>query len=133
MKLKTMAPLLYPALLSFPRGCISSSKIIINRNLPSCKNCIHFIPYDGTDFGSSLGKCHNYGTKNIISDKIHYEYADNCRQDKTKCGKEGRHFEKELNLPLKKMKHYIKNNWTILLLSTFYLVALPIYISVLLQ
>lgn len=131
MKLHSMIPFLYPSLLSYSHGCIPSSKFIINRNLPSCKNCVHFSPYHEFDFGSSLSHCQKFGTKNIVSDKIHYEYADNCRRDESKCGKEGRYFEPEPNLSWKIGKHYTIANWRILLASiyifgTLYFVSLLI-------
>ena len=41
------------------------------------------------------GKCAKYGFKNLITGKIHYDYAINIRQDKTKCGEEGILFEEK--------------------------------------
>lgn len=126
MKLLFITLFIYPSLLSYSHGC---SKIIVNRNLPSCKNCIHFAPYYTSPFGSSLSSCQKFGTKNIISDEIHYEFADSCRKDDSKCGKEGNYFEQEPNLQLKMMKHYIVEKMPIILAFA----GVSLYISVLLQ
>jgi hypothetical protein len=70
-----------------------SDKIIKNINVPSCKNCIYYKPrmFD-SDFTSTLNICEKFGNKNIITDKITYDYADLCRQSDTKCGEEGKYF-----------------------------------------
>ena len=67
---------------------INSKKFIKNINMIPCRNCIHYKPYSYSDY-STLSKCENFGEKNIISNEITYEYADHCRNDETKCGKEG--------------------------------------------
>jgi len=68
---------------------------IINGNLPSCSRCIHYrnsftigIPLD-----NHFGKCTKFGTKDIITGKIIYDYADNIRNDENKCGQDGFLFE----------------------------------------
>jgi len=87
---------------------IQSKSVIKNINLPSCKNCVHFQPYNsGFEFTSSLGTCNKFGVKNILTDKIKYDYADACRQDENQCGKEGKYFEEEKNLHLKMFTHKI--------------------------
>lgn len=85
---------------------VNSEKIIKNININSCKNCVHFKPYllDG-DFTSKMSKCQNFGSKDIITNKITYDYADLCREDESKCGKEGKFFEKEENINLKILTH----------------------------
>jgi hypothetical protein len=45
-----------------------------------------------SDFTSTLNICEKFGNKNIITDKITYDYADLCRQSDTKCGEEGKYF-----------------------------------------
>lgn len=84
-----------------------SEKIIKNINFPSCRNCIHFKPNSNYKFTSVLNKCHKFGEKNIITDEITYQYADSCRLDESKCGKEGLYFEEEKNIELKILKHNI--------------------------
>jgi hypothetical protein len=89
-----------------------SEKIIINKYLPSCRNCIYYEPSKiDKDFSSSyFSKCNKFGEKNIITDKIEYNFADGCRRDETKCGREGKFFEKEENINMKILKHNIVRN-----------------------
>jgi hypothetical protein len=98
---------------------VSSEKIIKNINIPSCRNCVHYKPsYSTTDFTGSFNKCHKFGNKNIITNKISYDYADMCRNNENKCGNEGKYFEEEKNVELKIFTHQIISNIpNILLLS----------------
>ena len=48
-----------------------------------------------------------FGDKNIVNDEITYEYADQCRRDINKCGKEGKYFEEDVNLPYKILVHKV--------------------------
>ena len=103
-------------------------QMIRNVDLPSCKNCKHFMPSSYTsDFTSSFAKCNKFGDKNIINDEITYDYVELCRSDENKCGHEGKYFEKEKNIKLKILKHLIIKN------STYYIIAisflLPIYLK----
>jgi len=85
-----------------------SDKIIKNINIPACKNCIYYKPrMSDTDFTSTFNICEKFGTKNIITDKITYDYADLCRQLNDKCGEEGKYFENEPYIKSKIMKHWI--------------------------
>ena len=85
---------------------INSEKIIKNINIPSCRNCIHYKPsYYTTDFTASYNKCDKFGDKNIITNKISYNYADMCRKDEKMCGYEGKYFELEKNIELKILTH----------------------------
>ena len=73
-----------------------------------CMNCIHFKPprYN-IDFASSTGICKKFSKK-------YEEFAGICRIDELKCGKEGKHFEKEPHLYTKMIKHqliYIAPFW----------------------
>lgn len=62
-------------------------------NLPSCINCVHFLEYQKSEpynyAYSELGKCSKFGTKNMISGEIKYDFASHCRDDKDKCGQKG--------------------------------------------
>ena len=90
---------------------VECKQIIRNANIPSCKNCIYFNPkYTNNDFTSSLTRCTKFGDKNILTDEITYDFADCCRNDETKCGKEGKYFEQEKNINLKILKHKIISN-----------------------
>jgi len=69
---------------------VNCTKIIINGNFPSCRNCVYYKPNQyNNDFTSTFGKCQVFMNKDIITDKITYEYADTCRYDDSKCGKIG--------------------------------------------
>ena len=107
---------------------VNSERIIRNINTPSCKNCIHYEPniYD-YDINSSLNKCNNFGSKDIITNKIDYDYANECRKDEMKCGIEAKYFEKEKNIELKMTKFKILKNFPIILFYTY----ISIYILVL--
>jgi hypothetical protein len=98
---------------------VSSEKIIKNINIPSCRNCVHYKPsYYTTDFTASSNTCDKFGVKNIITNKISYDYADMCRNNENKCGNEGKYFEKEKNVELKIFTHQIISSIpNILLLS----------------
>ena len=66
-----------------------------------CMKCIHFKPARyNIDFASSSGTCKKFSKKNV-------EYADICRMNELKCGKEGKHFEKEPHLYTKMIKHHL--------------------------
>lgn len=79
------------------------SPTIKNIELPVCKNCIHFLPFHANkpeDMGM-LGKCNMYGTKNIITGAIHYEFAEHARQNLFQCGQGGGNYEEKViqNVP----------------------------------
>jgi len=90
---------------------INSEKIIKNINIPSCRNCIHYKPsYYTTDFTASYNKCDKFGDKDIITNKISYDYVDSCRRDEQKCGYDGKYFELEKNIELKIFTHQLISN-----------------------
>ena len=72
----------------------TSGFFIKNMNAPSCKNCIHFMEYKSIydKENLDLSTCKLYGEKNIISDKIKYEFALICRNNENKCGINAKHF-----------------------------------------
>ena len=83
-----------------------------------CKNCIHFKPprYN-IDFASSSGICKKFSKKNV-------EYADICRMNELKCGKEGKYFEKEPHLYTKMIKHqliYVAPFWASLTVTVVFM------------
>lgn len=84
---------------------VNCEKIIRNVNFPACKNCIYYKPSEYNTFVSGLNKCEKFGDKNINTDEILYDYAESCRKDETKCGMEGKYFEKEKNMNMKILKH----------------------------
>jgi hypothetical protein len=98
-------------LIYFLPSLVHSEKIIKNVNLPACRNCIHYQPdtfYN--DFTSLLNKCNKFGDKNIVTDKITYDFADHCRNDDSKCGKEGKYFVEEPNINMKVLKYSLLKN-----------------------
>jgi hypothetical protein len=123
-----MKVLLFFSVSSFFFSIINSHKIIKNIDFPSCKNCIYYKPCPYSDFTSIyVSKCNKFGVKNIISDEITYEYASSCRDDESKCGKEGIYFQKEENLSRKKVRHIIQRNTPTIFFSVsmlFYLLYL---------
>lgn len=121
----------YLLLYLLPR-LVHSEKIIKNVNLPACRNCIHYQPdpfYN--DFTSLLNKCNKFGDKNIVTDKITYDFADQCRNDESKCGKEGKYFQEEPNIHMKILKYSLLQNmpYGILVLGLGGMVVLQIYLS----
>ena len=85
-----------------------TNKIIRNIEFPSCKNCVHFRPPSwSNDFTDTYSKCEKFGTKDVVTDKISYNFAETCRVDEDLCGKSGKYFEKEPLIILKKLKHKI--------------------------
>lgn len=89
--------------------CFDSSKFVKNYNFNSCKNCKFFIPDTYYyDFTWEFNKYNKFGVKNIVSDKIDFDYAKSCRNDDSKCGVEGKFFEKEPNLYSKVIIHKIR-------------------------
>jgi len=84
---------------------IKCENIIVNKNIPACRNCIYHKP-NRNDFTSTLSLCEKFGEKSIITDNIEYEFVNRCRNDESKCGKNGKYFEEEPNIQLKIAKHY---------------------------
>jgi len=82
--------------------------VIRNFDYPSCKNCIFYKPSGlNNDFLSTFNKCKQFGTKNVVTDEITYNYADMCRIDENLCGKSGKYYVKEPRIALKRLKHTI--------------------------
>ena len=111
---------------------VNSEKTIRNINIPSCKKCIHYkpTPYN-FDFTTSYNRCEKFGEKDIITDKIKYDFAELCRNDESKCGKEGKYFEEEENLDMKIFMHKSTYLFTVtlplssLVILYFFILALP--------
>jgi hypothetical protein len=59
-------------------------------------NCVHYkSSYSTTNFTGSFNKCHKFGDKNIIKNKILYDYADMRRNNENKCRNESKYFEEK--------------------------------------
>jgi hypothetical protein len=109
---------------------VPTDKIIKNMEFPSCKNCIYYKPsFLNNDFTSTFNKCEKFGVKDIITDKITYNFANFCRDDETMCGKEGKYFEKEKNIRFKVFRHKIISNFPLSL--PIIIIAINLFIKVL--
>jgi hypothetical protein len=84
-------------------------KFIKNININSCRNCVNYLPYKN-DFNSELSRCEKFGNKNIINDKINYDFAQFCRDDEEKCGQLGKYYKEEKNLKFKIYKDKLDSN-----------------------
>jgi hypothetical protein len=69
-----------------------SKRIITNYNVPACKNCVFFKRSISFPEFTHMSYCTQFGTKDIILDKITHDRALNCRTDENKCGIGGRCF-----------------------------------------
>ena len=98
------------------------SKQIKNINVPSCRNCIHYKPQILHEFSSPYSKCDYFGSKDINTDYISYDYADLCRNDENKCGLEGKYFEQGVNIEMKIILHNIIHNNPYNSINFFFLV-----------
>jgi hypothetical protein len=103
---------------------VVSGKIIKNIDYPSCRNCVYYKPYKNGEFDSRLSNCEYFGTKNIHSDVISYDYADSCRIDETKCGLEGKYFVKDNNLSYKILLHTIYRNLPMSFFVLFFIIEI---------
>ena len=105
---------------------VPNKSIIENINVPSCRNCIYYKPsVFGDEFSSTFSRCEKFGEKNIITNEIRYDYAESCRNNELKCGKEGKYFEEETSINRKIIKNFIiKNSKYIIILSPAFLVIL---------
>ena len=73
------------------RGCrILLPETIKNSYYPKCFTCKHFIP-DSLD-STRFSKCKKFGTANLVSGEIVYDFADFCRKIESKCGQHGKHY-----------------------------------------
>jgi len=89
----------------------NNATIIKKGKFPACKNCIYYRPsIFSNDYTSSLSKCANFGDKDILTDRISYDFADSCRNDEDRCGLEGKYFEKDTNIYTKIMIYTIIGN-----------------------
>lgn len=103
-----------------------NSKQIKNINIPSCRNCIYYKPQLLHEFSSPYSKCEFFGSKDINTDYISYDYADMSRNNENKCGIEGKFFEQGENIEMKIILHNIINNNPY---NTFYFVFLVFFID----
>ena len=103
-----------------------STQIIKDINVNSCRNCIYYKPHIdilNSNFTSKLGRCKKFGYKDIVTNKIEYDYVDNSRNNELLCGKEGKYFVEEKNINIKILTHIILCNLPIIL------IVIPFYLG----
>jgi hypothetical protein len=105
-----------------------TAKQIKNINTPSCRNCIYYKPQPLQPYISPYSKCEFFGSKDINSDIISYDYADLSRKYEDKCGIEGKYFEQGEDIEIKIFIHDIINNNPY---NTFYFIFVVYIISLL--
>jgi hypothetical protein len=86
----------------------NADRIIKNINLPSCRNCIYYQTTHLNPEFSSLNKCEKFGEKDIVNGMIKYKNAESCRENESKCGKEGKYYIEDTNFIMKRLK-IVKN------------------------
>lgn len=70
---------------------------IQNMHVPKCTTCKYFIPgnNDKLFFYSdphTFAQCKKFGTADLVSNEISYDYAEICRITDTKCGTNGAYY-----------------------------------------
>jgi len=60
---------------------------------PSCVSCIHFLSYYPNEH-ISMGRCKLFGKKDLVTGRIHYEYASVCRENNKMCMSDGFYYKK---------------------------------------
>jgi len=108
----------------------NSEKTIRNINIPACRNCIHYTPaIYSRGFTSSFSRCEKFGEKDIVTDEIKYDFADSCRKDESKCGKDGKGFVEETNIERKIWKHAILSRPFDILIGSFFSMVFLSYLT----
>jgi hypothetical protein len=80
-----------------------STRVPMIRDLkyPACINCVHFIKetslYENEESPTyyTLSKCKLFGSMNLLTGKIKYEYAELCRHSRDQCGISGKLYEEK--------------------------------------
>ena len=85
----------------------NATQMIDNVGLPSCRNCVYYRP---SIYNFDIGKCANFGSKDIITGVITYKYADLCRKDESACGHIGKYYEIDSNADVKLFFYSIAQN-----------------------
>lgn len=80
----------------FLSGWIQMNLSLQNIRIPSCHNCIYYLPkvppFDPND--GELGRCLKFVRfRNAVTKKETYEYAESCRTYSDKCGETGKFFK----------------------------------------
>ena len=96
---------------------------IRNGDKPPCIGCEHYRPVHYAPFDSSYSKCTKFGSKDIHTGEIVYDYATTAREDETRCGLQGKYFKPERNLCLKKANYRLKKGtpYVVFLLLSYFI------------
>lgn len=71
-------------------------QIITNSQIPACINCFYFKPfYSSGNLLDQKSLCFKYGSKNIVTNNIEYDFAYNMRKNESKCGINAKKFEEK--------------------------------------
>lgn len=97
-------------------------KFLLWMAAPLCKNCVHYKPYKYSSFESISGECKKAGTVNLVTGEETYSYASEVRRKE--CGPEGRLYEPEPNLLVKKTLHNGFVNFPFILMGMTYSILL---------
>ena len=79
---------------------------IKHADVPSCINCKFYKPQYYTAFESPLSDCQAVGERNVVTGGVDYVSVENCRR--YECGMNGKLYEPEPHLLLKKIKHALQ-------------------------
>jgi hypothetical protein len=80
---------------------------IRNLDKPPCIHCKHYLPEPSQAFDASTAKCRMFGGKDTHTGTVLYEHAVLVRQDDVRCSVEGKYFEGEKHLGLKRAGHMV--------------------------
>jgi len=81
---------------------------IRNLDKPPCIHCKHYLPEPSQAFDASTAKCRMFGGKDTHTGIVLYEHAVLVRQDDVRCSVQGKYFQGERHLGLKKARHLIQ-------------------------
>jgi hypothetical protein len=67
---------------------------------PACLGCTNYIQYKYSNPYDELlysGLCKKFGRQNLVTGRIQYDEAHECRNNSQKCGEKGNHFNYNWN------------------------------------
>lgn len=92
---------------------------IRNLDKPPCIHCKHYLPEPSQAFDASTAKCRMFGGKDSHTGVILYEHAVLVRGDEIRCSVEGKYFEGEKHLCLKRAGHMVQRTGPVVGFSLF--------------
>jgi hypothetical protein len=85
-----------------------------------CTDCKHFI-------GDKI-ECRKFGDTNLVTGKVTYHSASRVREDEKKCGEDAIQFEENHCKIITVPYYFLKENWIMLLPTSFF--SLYIYLLI---